>query len=455
MKKCINCGSDLPDGAAYCPHCETSQFDKQRVEPPKKRRGAIAAAVCTVILVAAVSVGVGLSWGGGPAAIPTEGVAGTAPAGTAPAETAPAATAPAETTGPEDELSGIGADMVYASDGGSYRLVLTIDTVNGGVQTPQPERNYVCAEGNWSANPSQLYVYDAEDSSPANEEFMALVDSYTVEVLPRGDARQMEYSAPAADPSFPGAALVSHIEFTYGCGTNDILWTLNMKNGDTVQLRQIITITDIETITYTPEDVPMDTTEDLQSLMDYIDLELPLNTAVDIYLPPVTYTGDLRLAPRRGVSLYGSYDDEGNTTTFTGSITVCSAYMQLTDLDGIRFEGSGGTAVTAHDGVYINNCTFTGWDTAAIALEGSWIGVGNSIFEDNGVALHFNTDATYHYVNSSYWNTAFRNNGAAIIIDNLPGSEVLRFPKCVFSGNGTDIMNNAGHPLDTSGAVFG
>ena len=45
-------------------------------------------------------------------------------------------------------------------------------------------------------------------------------------------------------------------------------------------------------------------------------------------------------------------------------------------------------------------------------------------------------------------------NGTAILIDNLPGDEVLRFPECMFSGNDVDIGNPAGHPTDVSGAKF-
>lgn len=447
MKKCVNCGQELPDEAAYCPHCETSQIEKRLVEPPKRRRGAAAAAVCASVLIAA-ALGAALAAGGW-----REGDA-PSPSAPIPAASVPAESMPAETAGQEDGLSGMGADMMYSSGGSSYRLMLVIDADSDGVQVPQAERSNTCAEGSWAANPSQLYVYNAADNSPANGEFMELVDGCSVEALPRGGAAQMEYTAPAADPSFPNAAMVSHISFTYGCGTNDILWTLSMKNGDTVQLCQSITVIDLETRVFTPEDTAMETTEELQSLMDYIDREVPLDTAVDIYLPPVAYSGELSLTMRRGVSLFGSSDDGGNATTFTGGVTVRSAYMQLTELIGIRFEGSGGTAVTAGDGVYMDNCTFTGWDTAALALDGAWIGAAGCVFERNGTALHFNTDSTEHYSSPEYWNNAFMDNGTAILIDNLPGDEVLRFPECVFSGNDVDIDNPAGHPTDVSGAKF-
>ena len=446
MKKCVNCGRELPDGAAYCPHCETSQIEKRLVEPPKRRRGAVAAAVCASVLIAA-ALGAALAAGGW-----REGDA-PSPSAPIPAASVPAESMPAETAGQEDGLSGMGADMMYSSGDSSYRLMLVIDADSDGVQVPQAERSNTCAEGSWAANPSQLYVYNAADNSPANGEFMELVDGCSVEALPRGGAAQMEYTAPAADPSFPNAAMVSHISFTYGCGTNDILWTLSMKNGDTVQLCQSITVIDLETRVFTPEDTAMETTEELQSLMDYIDREVPRDTAVDIYLPPVTYSGELSLAMRRGVSLFGSSDDGGNATTFTGGVTVRSAYMQLTELIGIRFEGSGGTAVTAGDGVYMDNCTFTGWDTGLLVGGNDWAGPVGCWFEDNGVGFRF--DSVGDYVNGTMLEgNTFRNNGTAVELLRVPGARTLYFNGCAFSGNGLNLSNPAGHPTDLSRATF-
>ena len=111
MKKCVNCGQELPDEAAYCPHCETSQVEKRLVEPPKRRRGAAAAAVCASVLIAAA--GAALAAGGW-----REGDA-PSPSAPIPAASVPAESMPAETAGQEDGLSGMGADMMYSSGGSS------------------------------------------------------------------------------------------------------------------------------------------------------------------------------------------------------------------------------------------------------------------------------------------------------------------------------------------------
>ena len=48
MNKCVNCGRELPEGAAFCPYCETVQAPKLEVEAPKPRgrREKIPAPIC-------------------------------------------------------------------------------------------------------------------------------------------------------------------------------------------------------------------------------------------------------------------------------------------------------------------------------------------------------------------------------------------------------------------------
>ena len=96
-KECINCGAELPDGAAFCPHCETVQRDKLPMSAPPRRRGRIFAVLGGVLALA-------LAFGGGY-------FLGRSPSPGAPAAESPA---PAGTPAPTEGFGDIPADTVYS-----------------------------------------------------------------------------------------------------------------------------------------------------------------------------------------------------------------------------------------------------------------------------------------------------------------------------------------------------
>ena len=64
------------------------------------------------------------------------------------------------------------------------------------------------------------------------------------------------------------------------------------------------------------------------------------------------------------------------------------------------------------------------------------------------------TSSTSYGSAPNYLNNTFTDNGTAVCINNLPGTEVLDFAGSIFSGNDTDIDNKAEHPVDTAKAAF-
>ena len=74
-------------------------------------------------------------------------------------------------------------------------------------------------------------------------------------------------------------------------------------------------------------------------------------------------------------------------------------------------------------------------------------------FTNNITALKFNSSTSYGSA-PNYLNNTFTDNGTAVCINNLPGTEVLDFAGSIFSGNDTDIDNKAEHPVDTAKAAF-
>lgn len=53
-----------------------------------------------------------------------------------------------------------------------------------------------------------------------------------------------------------------------------------------------------------------------------------------------------------------------------------------------------------------------------------------------------------------YNNNTFRNNGTAVLLENVPTDLTLNFENSVFTGNRTDIDNRCDQPLDLSQAIF-
>lgn len=74
-------------------------------------------------------------------------------------------------------------------------------------------------------------------------------------------------------------------------------------------------------------------------------------------------------------------------------------------------------------------------------------------FEGNEVAVHYNTNQT-NFFNSVAPDNQFLRNGTAILIEGEPVDQAMGLPGCRFEGNGTDIDNRSGQPLDISQAAF-
>lgn len=126
------------------------------------------------------------------------------------------------------------------------------------------------------------------------------------------------------------------------------------------------------------------------------------DTVVNLYLPPVTYEGELTIS-KRTVNLYGGAEGE-NQTTFTGKLTIETGSPEMASIAGIRFIGNGGTGLAATAGVMVRNCAFSGWDVGVEAKDGAWITPTGCTFSGNGVGLHFNSVSSNNTNPSSYTN---------------------------------------------------
>jgi len=193
------------------------------------------------------------------------------------------------------------------------------------------------------------------------------------------------------------------------------------------------------------------TMEDLKALLDRMDGEVPADTVVDIYLPPVTYTGDLCISSR-AVNLYGCSDGSGRTV-IEGSLTVSTHTPDKVMLYDLDFVGTGGNGLTATASTMIWNCSFTGYDIGAAVKDGGMICVESCTFRNNKIG--FSYDTLHH----SLFKTGFPDctivgNEIGVQFVNLSGPAPLDFGDTVFSGNGVDIDNPIQYPIDLSNAIF-
>lgn len=410
-KKCINCGAELPEGASFCPHCAQSQIERTEAKPPRLwRKKALIAALCVLVLAAA----------------------------------ALAVFLPHRPKTYEG-----GASVTYTDKDGTYELL--VSTASNDLENKQPEekRALFISVDETSCLPALLGVY--QNGTPVDPEaFLAKVEHCTLEAFPNENGA-LDITEPRHDEAFVSSVLAAEVFFTGASGTNELVWTLTMKNGDTIRLKHTYEILPLVHQAYTAEDAPLDTIEDLRALLDRIGGEVPADTVVDIYLPPVTYTGDLDIASR-AVNLYGCSDGSGRTV-IEGSLTVSTHDPDNVMLHDLDFVGNGGNGLTATASVVIWNCSFTGYDVGAAVKNGGMIGVEACTFRNNRIAFSYDT-LSYFSFKGGFPDSTIEDNDIGIQFVNIPGAMPLDFAGTVFSGNGIDIDNPIGYPIDLSNAIF-
>lgn len=410
-KKCKNCGADLPEGASFCPHCAQSQIEKREVKPPRLWRKKALYGLLGVVVLVVAALAVFLPH------------------------------CPKTFEG--------GATVVYADQDGTYELLAAFFPDDIANNRPVAKKS-VSLSVNESSNMTVMLGVYQDGEIADTDAFFAKVERCTLETSPDGSGF-LTLSEPTYNTNFLPAARECDITYTGESGTNELIWTLNMKNGDTIRLKQTFEVIPLIHQVYTPEDTALDTMEDLTELLERINEEVPADTIVDIYLPPVTYTGNLTMVSR-AVNLYGNTDGNGRTV-FTGTLSVNTdspSNVMLYDLD---FVGSGGTGLSATASVYMGGCSFFGWDIGAVTLDGGMIGVERCVFQNNGVGFKYNS-AVYHSFNDVFPDCTITDNDIGVQFARLQGTITIDFAGSVFSGNRIDIDNPAQYSIDTSKAIF-
>ena len=414
--RCPHCGAPLPAGASFCPHCAQNLRPRREMDTPVRRWLKPLKRTLLLLVLAA------LGWAGW---LVYDALA--------------------------PDVYEAWGELTYNLNGNDYHLFLTCrtDAVPEAAHTMQVE------DGGVYDRVSRLFVTHVDSGQDAGRAFFNQMDQFQTRVIQPPDSPSPVVCSLPIDPNDPydGLALTT-LDFTgRSQGPVEVEWTITMKNGDTIFLRQKIDFQRADTAHYYPEDYDMDTIEDLQALVDQIQAEVPLSTVVRIHLPPVTYEGGLTIH-RRGMNLSGSTDEQNRRTTFLGPVVLSPEEDPLCDVEHIDFVGNGtGTGLTVAAQYRVLDCSFTGWDIGLLVGGEAWANPKDCLFTDNDIGFRFDSGGDYcNY--TDFTNNTFRNNTVAVDLLRVPGLRTIDFTGCLFDGNVATILNPNAHAIDTGGATF-
>lgn len=430
-KNCIQCGAPLPEEATFCPRCATFQLQRHTVsEIPAGRRQWLAVILCA-LLALALPVGAALLHGAPEQTVETPAVL---------------------SAEDEDRAARYGRECQTYYEGADGRLYHIFTAFSPGIDGSSALCGYqsrLLAPGAADTGPLTLYVEGADNGEDARADFSKLLADWTVAVTaPEGGECCSLYEPIFDYATAMDALLYREMAGTSACRYNEITWTLAMKNGDTVTLRQAVEYAAQTEVTYRWENTPMETAAQLQALLDDIAADSSETEAISLYLPSVTY--DAPLTVRCAMTLYGHED--GTVLAAPVTVTAASGGERISPrlvLDGLTFSGEGGVGLDAYAPVCLKNCRFSGWDIAAQANDGGWLFCEEDVrFDRNGVAMRL--DSTFSTsCGSNINNTAFTRNGIALQIARIPGERAgLILERCAFWGNEADIENPNDYPVE-------
>ena len=436
-KKCIRCGAALPEGAAFCPVCTASQIHRRTISvtPPATRRNQWWIGALTALAALALPVGAAL-W------------SSAARVETPPEDTLPLTVSRESEGGAETRYGELCQTYYEGEDGQLYHVFAAFSPSIDGGSTMRGYCSGLLEPGCTDTGPLTLFVEEAASGRNGRDSFSALLEDWSVTVTAPDGGERCTLSAPTFDYiSTTDALLYQELTGTSACADNEIVWTLRMKNGDVVTVKQGVTYSVKTTVEYHWEETPMNTAAELQALLDDITASAKAEEAVYLYLPAADY--DAPVSVNSPLTLVGQ---EGTTfsATLTASVTEHDGWTEpVVKLRSLTFSGAGGTGVNACGPVYLRGCRFTGWDVAAQALDGGWIFCQEDVrFDRNAVALRLNSNFSIS-CGANINNTSFTRNGVALQLERIPGERMgLMLDYCTFYGNEADIENPRGYTVE-------
>ena len=437
-KTCLRCGAALPEEAAFCPCCTATQIHRRTISvtPPTTRRNQWWIGALAALVALALPIGAALWSSAAQAETPP------------PEDTLPLTISRESEDGAEPRYGELCQTYYEGEDGQLYHVFAAFSPGIDGSCTMRGYCSALLEPGCTDTGPLTLFVEEVGSGRNGRDSFSALLEDWSVTVTAPDGGERCTLSAPTFDYiSTTDAMLYQELTGTSACADNEIVWTLRMKNGDVVTVKQGVTYSAKTTVEYHWEETPMNTAAELQALLDDITASAKAEEAVYLYLPAADY--DAPVSVSSPMTLVGQ---EGTTfsATLTASVTEHDGWTEpVVKLRSLTFSGAGGTGVNACGPVYLRGCRFTGWDVAAQALDGGWIFCQEDVrFDRNAVAMRLNSNFSIS-CGANINNTSFTRNGVALQLERIPGERMgLILDYCTFYGNGTDIENPENYTVE-------
>ena len=294
--------------------------------------------------------------------------------------------------------------------------------------------------------PLQLYVYREDTGENAREEFAKLLEKSSAAVTADTGSEPASSGVPAWNPGFPDAMLEVDIIFDTNCAANSIAWTLNMKNGDTLILHEKMEINIRPEATYSYQNTPLTTMEELKALIEKASREVSADAMITITLAPVTYEGELVIEDRV-ISLVGT--EEGSSrTTFTGTLRIRAEDPHQAQVKNILFRGDGtGTGIEATATFEAEECVFEDLDIGVMEDDGSSPVISACRFEHCRIGVLMDSSNSKRRA-PLISDSVFTANKTAILMEQLPYDDTFYIISCTFTDNEADVVNHTNNKIE-------
>lgn len=423
-KTCINCGAPLPEGAAFCPCCTATQIDRQAATPPAPRRWKrVAGILLALVLIAGVA---------GAVCLRQQSAAD---------EQNTALKKLAET---DPYLAA--CQTYYTGEDGREYHVFTAFTPEGNNSKPVGYRGELILADKTNDFPITVIAQDAVSQELVAESFARLLEGWDVAVNAEDGVGRVSLKEAQEEAAESPALLYRRVMADATCSHNEVVWTLRMKNGDRITLTQTLECAPREERYYHYSDFPMNTAEELQTLLDAIAAECTADVMVTVILPNVTYD--------RAVTVPCSVELMGNGTVFAAPVRVAAlentdfsyAYVRFNECS---FTGDGqGTGLTAGTPTYFERCSLTGWDVGGEAVDGGWLYLRSSYVGENRVGVRYNSAFSSSYCYDVRF-IEFSNNDTALELTRFPPYVYMELRDCTFTHNQVDVSNPNDYTVTT------